>query len=308
MGDFVFDYFWANAAEQLDIKYYPKLIGMSPATPVTGYRFLIAPGEDAGQLTLIILDEIDRFCRNNDISSCSFHYVEPQWKNEVEGLDFTVWQHQSYLWENPGYSSFDDYLQRFNKNQRRNIRRERARLETQRITLKPLTGEEIQPEHFVHMYRFYDRTNAQFGPWGAKYLTEAFFHGLNDFRHRLLLIAAFIAEDPEPVGMSFLLTKGQNLYGRYWGSDRWIDALHFNACYYSPIEWAIDRGIKRFDPGIGSTHKVRRGFRAVANYSLHRYYDERLKLLVETNIDQVNRLEQEQLDALNQKIPFTGER
>ena len=106
------------------------------------------------------------------------------------------------------------------------------------------------------------------------------------------------------MGMSLLITKGDFLYGRYWGSFEKIDSLHFNACYYSPIEWAIDRGIKYFDPGIGSEHKLRRGFRAVPNFSLHKFYDLRLQQIMQTHIDEINRLEQEHIDELNDALPF----
>jgi predicted N-acyltransferase len=59
----------------------------------------------------------------------------------------------------------------------------------------------------------------------------------------------------QPMGMSFCLTKGDQLYGRYWGSFQEIDCLHFDACYYAPIEWAIAHNIKTFDPGAGGRHK-----------------------------------------------------
>jgi len=110
------------------------------------------------------------------------------------------------------------------------------------------------------------------------------------------------------VGMSFLLTKGEQLYGRYWGSKGGYDSLHFNTCYYSPIEWAIENGVHRFDPGIGSTHKVRRGFQATANWSLHRFYDQNLACIMEQHIDKINRMEQEQIDALNRAVPFAEDR
>jgi predicted N-acyltransferase len=83
-----------------------------------------------------------------------------------------------------------------------------------------------------------------------------------------------------------------------------INNLHFNACYYSPIEWAIANGINSFDPGAGGPHKLRRGFSAVPNYSLHRFADQRLRQIMQTHIEEINRLEQEQIDALNQDLPF----
>ena len=45
-GEFVFDHVWADVAARLGIEYYPKIVGMSPFTPMSGYRFLIAPGEN----------------------------------------------------------------------------------------------------------------------------------------------------------------------------------------------------------------------------------------------------------------------
>ena len=106
--------------------------------------------------------------------------------------------------------------------------------------------------------------------------------------------------------MSFLLKKKRRLYGRYWGCSRMINHLHFNACYYSPIEWAIENGIRRFDPGAGSPHKVRRGFEAVANHSLHRFYQPRLEQIMQSHIDEINRLEQRQIDELNALLPLAA--
>jgi predicted N-acyltransferase len=283
---------------------------MSPATPAVGYRFLLAPGQNEYLLTEIMVNEIDNFCQRNKINGCSFLFVDPEWEPQVQRLGFSSWLHQSYEWRNPGYNSFEDYLAVFNKNQRRNIRRERRALLEQQVTVKPLTGDEIPRPYFSLMYDLYAKTNAQFGPWAAKYLNREFFEGLYEgFRHRLLFIAAYTDDDPDvPIAMSFLLSKNNRLLGRYWGTFRWIDSLHFNACYYSPIEWAIDNGVECFDPGAGSSHKLRRGFHAVPNHSLHRFYDEKLRVVMETYIDQINNHEQNHIDAMNLAVPYASGR
>jgi hypothetical protein len=95
------------------------------------------------------------------------------------------------------------------------------------------------------------------------------------------------------------------LYGRYWGCAQNISHLHFNACYYSPIEWAIRHGVGLFDPGAGSPHKVRRGFEAVANYSLHRFYAPSLAQIMRGHIDEINRHEQQVVENLNAALPFS---
>ena len=304
-GEFVWDHLWVDVADRLGVKYYPKVIGMSPATPLIGYRFLIAPGEEEAEITTLLVGAIERLCRDNHFAGCSFNYVDAAWVSRMEALGCLAWKHQSFAWENEGFTSFDDYVSTFRRGQRRNIRRERAALEELGLRIRPYTGNEIPRPYLDRMYHFYEGTNARFGPWAAKYLTAEFFRGLHEaYRHRLLLMAAFLGTDPEPIGMSFLLTKGDRLYGRYWGSKERIDGLHFETCYYSPIEWAIGHGIQYYDPGIGGAHKIRRGFRAVPNLSLHRFFDPRLHQVMAAHIEEINRLEQEQIDNLNRSLPL----
>jgi predicted N-acyltransferase len=305
-GEFVFDHVWADVAERMGIKYYPKLVGMSPFTPMSGYRFLIAAGENELELTAVMVAEIDRLCRRYNMSGSSFLFVDPQWHRDMLDHGFCAWRHQSYAWQNQGYKNFDEYLTMFNSNQRRNIKRERKALEKQGVFVKTFTGQDIPRNFFSLMYSYYERTNEKFGPWGCKYLTNSFFEGLyHHYSHRLLVVAAFEKSDPSsPLGMSLLVTKGDQLYGRYWGCSRPVSSLHFNACYYAPIEWAIANGIHRFDPGAGGAHKIRRGFTAISNHSLHRFYDPGLVRIMQAHIDEINRLEQEQIDALNHELPF----
>jgi predicted N-acyltransferase len=308
-GEFVWDYMWADVAHQLKVDYYPKLIGMSPATPAVGYRFLIAPGEDEDQLTDVLLYGIDQFCEQNNMSGSSFHFADPKWEKKIIERGYTAWLHQSYEWVNQDFSTFDDYLQGFTKNQRRNIKRERANVKEHGLEVRAFSGEEI-PEHFFPiLFDYYEKTNDQFGPWAAKYLNRRFFEGLYPgFRERLLIMAALEnGETAHPVGMSFLLAKGERIIGRYWGAARWIDSLHFEACYYGPIEWAIEHGVKYFDPGAGSSHKLRRGFFSIGNHSLHKFRDPVLRRVMEQHIDEINHMEQRRIAAMNATLPLKTE-
>ncbi len=305
-GEFVWDYVWADVASQLDIAYYPKLIGMSPATPAVGYRFLIAAGEDEAAMTDFMLCAVDAFCEANRLSGAHFLFVDPRWGRLLPASGYLGWYHQSYEWRNTGFATFDDYLASFRKNQRRNIRRERRSLREAGLTITLYTGDEI-PDFFPQlMWRYYERTNDQFGPWAAKYLTREFFdERLLDFRRRLLFVAATRADDPDtPIALSMLLTKRDTLIGRYWGTDAYVENLHFDACYYAPIEWAIEKGISRFDPGAGSPHKLRRGFIAVGNYSYHRFRNKRLQEIMETHIGRMNRTEHERIERMNGTVPL----
>jgi hypothetical protein len=304
-GEFVWDYVWADVAGQLGTEYYPKLVGMSPATPAVGYRFLFAPGEDEESLTAVMLKQIGELAEEYGIPTVQYNFVEPSWRRAVENLGYVAWEHQSYLWENEGFESFDDYLAVFNKNQRKNIRKERRSLGEQGLRIAALTGSDIPDSHFEYMWRFYENTNDQFGPWAAKYLNREFFLGLAPrYRHRLLFVAAYEGTDTDPVALSFLIHKNDHLIGRYWGAERTYNNLHFNACYYAPIEWAIEHGVRYFDPGAGSPHKIRRGFRAVSNHSLHRFVDRRMQVVMKNNIHTVNGMAQRQIRELNSGLPF----
>ena len=306
-GEFVFDQQWAELAQRLGIPYYPKLLGMTPFTPATGYRFLVAPGEDEDLLTELMVSEIDHFCDRNRISGCHFLYVDPDWQPVLERHGFTPWLHHSFLWENQGYQTFDDYLARLNANQRRNIKRERKAIATAGLELRALTGDQIPKPLFSLMYDFYSDTCDKFGWWGSKYLTRHFFEQLHaTHREQVVFFGAYRegADDRHPLGMSFCITKGDQLYGRYWGSFEEIDCLHFNACYYAPIEWAIAPNLRTFDPGAGGRHKKRRGFPAAPNYSLHRFYNARFRKILQQYIAEVNDLEAQEMDAINQELPF----
>jgi predicted N-acyltransferase len=306
-GEFVFDHQWAEVAHRLGIQYYPKLLGMSPMTPAEGYRFLIAPSEDEELITELMLKQIDIFCDRQNISSCHFLYVDPAWRPIVEKYNFNTWLHHSFIWQNQSYKNFDDYLKVFNANQRRNIKRERQAIDKAGLVLQTLTGEELTHNLFGKMYHFYESTCDKFGWWGSKYLTKSFFEELyHHYKHRVLFVCAFAENDPRfPIGMSFCIYKGDRLYGRYWGSDLEIDSLHFNACYYTPIEWAIAHGIQIFDPGAGGRHKKRRGFPATPNHSLHRFYNSHLSQLFNAYINQINAAEQQEINLINSEIPFS---
>ncbi len=305
-GEFVSDYAWAEAASRLGVSYYPKMVGACPVTPVAGYRFLIDPEFDEFKMTRLMLEKIDQFCLASGYSACNFLFVEPSFKRMLERLGRHAWIHQSFIWKNRGFATFDDYLAQFRTNQRRNIRRERKAMEKQGLFLKNFAGKKIPEEFFSYMYDFYVRTNDKFGPWGCKYLSREFFGGLcESFGPRLLMTAAFHrSSGDEPVGMSLLVAKGDQLYGRYWGCSRKFDSLHFNACYYHPIQWAIENGISFYNPGAGGAHKIRRGFLSVPSFCMLKFYDSRMQNLMLNNIRRINLLEIQEIEAINRQVPF----
>jgi predicted N-acyltransferase len=305
-GEYVWDYFWVEAASSLKTGWYPKLVGCIPATPAEGYHFLHAPDIDTGAVTSTFLNAAESLCRNNGVESLNLHFVDPRWAKSLNRSGFMAWEHSSYLWENPGYRDFEDYLSIFNKNQRKNIRKEYRHHEEQGISINVVDGKDAAEEHFRTMFDLFTLTNDKFYPWDARWVNEQFFMQLEQqFRSRLAVVEA--RKDGRIIAMAFMVRKDDRIWGRYWGAYETIRDLHFAVCYYAPMDWCIKEGIRYFDPGAGSPHKIRRGFKAVTNYSYHKFFNPTLEKLFRNNIGMVNVYERGNIANLNAELPFKAD-
>jgi predicted N-acyltransferase len=309
-GEYVYDYFWAEAAAALDRPWYPKLVGAVPATPAEGYHFLCAADMDSASVTRIFLSAAEDICRKNGVAGLHILFADSLWGESLADFGYTAWEHSRFVWENENYRGFDDYLARFDKNQRRNIRREYCHPERQGVQVRVLPGEQAAEEHFRLMFEFFSLTNDKFIPWDARYVNEDFFLRLEKtFRGHIVFVEArrTAPRDEKPLALAFLIRKGENIWGRYWGACEEVKDLHFAACYYAPIDWAIGEGIRFFDPGAGSPHKVRRGFRLVSGKSWHKFFDPALETLFKNNINAVNDYERQTIKELNAQLPFKAD-
>jgi len=302
-GDFVYDFAFADASQRMGAAWYPKLLGMSPATPSVGWRVFVRPGEPADSLEAQWFEAADALARRIGAASLQANFTDPAWSDALEG-PWRRWSHQNFLWTNAGHQDFQGYLGTFDKNQRRNIKRERQSLEDQGLSLKVVPGEEIPESWFPLMGQLYDKTNDQFGPYAARFLEPSFFADLGKIRHLLSFSATFREDDPLPVALGFLLGKNGRFVGRYWGERIHYPDQYFNVCYYGPIEETIKRGWTDFDPGAGSELKVRRGFLSERNVSLHRIYDSDADKLFATYLGRLNRQEEARIEALNAAVPL----
>jgi uncharacterized protein len=59
------------------------------------------------------------------------------------------------------------------------------------------------------------------------------------------------------------------LYGRNWGCRGDVPFLHFEACYYQAIDYAIQHGLARVEAGAQGEHKIQRGYLPQRTYSAH---------------------------------------
>ena len=273
-GEFIFDWSWAEAAQNGVIKYYPKFLVGVPFTPVTGARFLTKPGEDRNHWIKELEAQLRFISEKNQISSVHINFCLQDEIDAVEGDAFQSRLSFQYHWHNIDFKTFEDYLGSLRSKRRNQIKREIRSIDEADIEIKCFVGEEIEDSMIPIMYQTYLSTN-QKNPWGRQYLNEAFFELLQDrFRKRLCFILA--TRGGTPLAGTINVIKGDTLYGRYWGCFQEIRHLHFAVCYYAGIRACIENGLSRFEPGAGGHYKQLRGFDPVRTRSLHYLLDSRL--------------------------------
>jgi len=274
-GEFVFDWGWADAAQRAGISYYPKLLVGVPFTPVTGARFLIAPGQDRRAWIRRFAGALQEICAGNELSGVHVNFLREDERAELEASGFLLRSAFQYHWHNRSFASFDDYLASLTSKRRNQAKRERRELDEQRVAIEALSGDALADELFDPMFEVY-RATVSANPWGRQYLNRKLFHLLRErWKHRLCFVRARVGE--ELVAGTVNVQKGDALYGRYWGALRPLRHLHFNVCYYAGIEHCIAQRLARFEPGAGGEYKQLRGFDAAATWSAHFIADPRLR-------------------------------
>jgi hypothetical protein len=149
---------------------------------------------------------------------------------------------------------------------RKNIKRERRRVQESEVHYQWLTGNELTPDAAETMYQFYSRTVAYYG--AQCYLNKSFFAYLaNSFNQHTLFLFAYYQEHVIAGGLYF--KSKDTLYGRYWGAMNNFNSVHFETCYYQAIEWCIKNNYQRFEAGAQGEHKLARGLEPNATYSAH---------------------------------------
>jgi len=270
-GEYVFDWAWADAYERAGLQYFPKLLVASPFSPIPGSRLLARDSDTKEALLSAIEGQVDEL----DLSSA--HLLFPD-ENDLAALKSRGWlirENVQFHWRNHGFQSFEDYLCGLTQPKRKKIRAERRKVRDAGVMTRVLHAEEITEDDLRFFYRCYERTYLEHR--STPYLSLAFFQQYFDQSptSNVLVVAE---RDGQPMASSWLLCSDGVLYGRYWGALERVDCLHFEVAYYTPIEWAIEKGIQRFEGGAQGEHKLARGFEPVKTYSGHwlrepRFYD-----------------------------------
>ncbi len=273
-GEFVFDHGWAEAAARGGIAYYPKLLIAAPFTPATGARFLAHPDADRPAVVRALGGAVQELCQRHGFSSAHVNFCLPDEVAALGALGFEERTGYQFQWINPGWRTFDDYLDAFRSKRRTQIKRERRELDAQGIAITVHCGDEIPAALVPSMFQLYTHTVEKLY-WGRQYLNLALFELLHrHWRERLCFLIA--RRGDTIVAGTFNVRKHDVLYGRYWGAFEDLRYLHFNVCYYAAIDYCLREGVTRFEPGAGGEFKHLRGFDARPTTSMHYLADPRL--------------------------------
>jgi predicted N-acyltransferase len=299
-GEYVFDWGWANAFERAGGRYYPKLQVAVPFTPVPGPRLLLAPGAGS-EVRAALARGLVGVAEQLDVSSLHVTFCrEAEW-DALAAAGMLKRQGVQYHWHNRGYDSFDDFLATLKSNKRKTIRKERARVAEQGVTLEALTGAALTPEIWDVFYPFYRATVDK--RWGSAYLRKRFFYRLGEtMADRVVLIMA--RHGGRYIGGALNLMGDDTLYGRVWGCRQEFEFLHFEACYYQAIDFAIAHGLARVEAGAQGPHKLQRGYEPVPTYSAHWIRDQGFRDAVERFLAQERREMSCELDQLRELLPY----
>ncbi len=268
-GEYIFDWGWAQAYERHGLNYYPKLVSAVPFTPATGRKLLVHPDADIFPVRKILLKEALLSMRRRNCSSLHFLYITAEELPVFDSMGFMIRHSFQFHWKNNNYQDFDQFLSTMKGKRRKEILRERRQIKEQMITVSVLQGNEITREHMHQMFQFYITTISR--KWGHPYLSLEFFYRIHEtMLKRLVLIFAYA--DGDCVAGTINFHKGNCLYGRYWGCKGNYRSLHFELCYYQPIEFAIRNRISLFEAGAQGEHKIQRGFLRIKAFKPHSPY------------------------------------
>lgn len=276
-GEFVFDFGWAQAYSRHGLAYYPKLLVAIPFSPATGARLLVRPGAAQAEIADQLVAALERTTRELKLSSAHVLFMQDSDRARLEAAGWMLRRDCQFHWHNRGYTDFEAYLATFTAEKRKKTRRERRRSEEAGIRFETLFGSKLSTAQLDTVYAFHAQTFARHGH--EPYLTREFFTLIAARLGDALMIKLALQGDTA-VAAAVFFWYGEALYGRYWGALADFHSLHFEACYHQGIEFCIEKGIARFEPGTQGEHKISRGFEPSLTWSAHYLADARFRAAI----------------------------
>lgn len=303
-GEFVFDWAWARAYDHAGLPYYPKLVSAVPFTPAPSRRLLLA--ENAGADVARVL--IDGAIALAEKTGCSSLHILFPLEDELplfRDAGLRIRKDCQFHWENRGYSNFDAFLQTFTAAKRKKARRDRRRVSEAGIRFRRLRGADLDTDTWEIVFRMISITFMRRGSL-PYYDLDFFLRIAAALPDNILVILA--EQDSQPIAAAVFYESASVLYGRYWGSTGYHNALHFETCYYQGIEYCIDKGLQLFEPGTQGEHKISRGFAPVYTWSAHWLAHPEFLSAIGDYLEEEGRHVDQYVDAVDSHSPYRDDR
>ena len=272
-GEFVFDFSWAQASEQLGEPYYPKLCISVPFTPVSGPRL----GGRSSAHKRELAEALQAWPEEQACSSLHVLFAEADDADLLATAGSLIREDIQFHWRNRNYADFDAFLATLSSKRRKQVRRERRKLDEAGIHFTMAPGDELDRVQWHAVYALYAHTYHVRGQ--QPYLNRAFWLDYGGTSGTPVRVCqAWRGE--ELIACALFVQGGETLYGRHWGCREFVDGLHFETCYHQGIAWCIGERLAHFDAGTQGQHKQARGFDPVITRSAHVLRNARLRAAV----------------------------
>lgn len=296
-GEYVFDWAWADAYQRHGFEYYPKLLSAIPFTPVAGPRLLARDARSRAAL----IEVLKATQQASGVSSTHVLFPPAEQASELEQAGFMLRSGVQFHWLNQGYASFDEFLATLEQKKRKNIRAERRKVAQAGVTLRRVRGVDADDTAWRFFNRCYRHTYA--AHHSTPYLNLDFWLRIGQsMPENILLVLA--ERDNKPVAASLVIHDEHTLFGRYWGEIEHVPCLHFEAAYYQPLEFCIERGIQTFEGGAQGEHKMARGFLPTRTWSAHWLAHPAFADAIERFLEREAGGIDEYIDELSERSPF----
>ncbi|WND02475.1 GNAT family N-acetyltransferase [Temperatibacter marinus] len=304
-GEYVFDHGWAEAYERAGGRYYPKLQCSIPFTPATGPRLLARQSLSDTDTQLVknaLLEGARSYCLQQQLSSFHCTFMTDGESHIALKQGYLLRHDQQFHWYNDEYKDFTDFLLSLSSRKRKQIKKERRISQHKDLVIKQLTGHEMTEDYWDVFFQCYCDTGAR--KWGQPYLTRDFFELIGNKMPEKIMVVYVETTTGSPVASALNFIGKEAIYGRHWGELIHYDCLHFEACYYQAIDYAIKNKIGRVEAGAQGPHKVARGYRPTKTTSAHYLSDPGFHKAVHAFLESEHQHVDHEIEYLSDHLPF----
>jgi predicted N-acyltransferase len=313
-GEYVFDWAWADAYQRYGVPYYPKLVVAVPFTPVPGSRLL---ARDAPARALL-LRALGALARETGSSSVHLLFGDDADYDAAREAGWMMRQGVQFHWHNrhdaapaddvaapvaPPYADFAEFLADLQRDKRKKIAQERRYVAAAGVTFEAIEGERMSAADWDFFHACYRNTYAQH--FSTPYLTREFFAAMQQaMPGNWVMFAA--SRDGRRVACSLVAVDRDAgaAFGRYWGALEHVPHVHFEACYYQPLQWCIANRFRRFEGGAQGEHKMARGLMPSRTQSAHWIAEPGFARAIGAHLKQEGGAIDEYLSELDDRSPF----